>query len=203
MYIQKEKLYTMDDVTMEHTEAIELQESVSNEQNEIEKAISEWALNYEPHEINKRPKVSPQDVGKALKTIRDERLYRGEYASFDLYCARRWGMRSKDSSWYISLHEGVQSQPLVTKNEEDDAVGRFVYFIEGAGMIKIGVTDNISKRFNSIRTMSPVPLTLIGYISGDVTVEAKLHKRFSKHRKHGEWFEDCEEIRRYLAKILS
>jgi hypothetical protein len=31
------------------------------------------------------------EVGDALLTIRDNRLYRGEYATFDAYCKERWG----------------------------------------------------------------------------------------------------------------
>jgi hypothetical protein len=34
-------------------------------------------------------------VCEALKTIRDQRLYRGGYASFDDYCRIRWRVAGK------------------------------------------------------------------------------------------------------------
>jgi len=169
---------------------------------EIEKAIQEWALNYEPHPVSKHPS-KPEDVGKALKSIRDGHLYRGKYANFYMYCARRWGMTPSEADRHISLSEGIQPQGVETKRKDANKSGRFVYFIEGAGLIKIGVADDVDRRFNSIKTMSPLPLTLIGYMPGDITIEAKLHGRFSEYRRHGEWFVDCKEIRDYLAEVLS
>jgi hypothetical protein len=35
-------------------------------------------------------------VCQALKTIRDKRLYRGDFASFDDYCRIRWGLAVAD-----------------------------------------------------------------------------------------------------------
>jgi hypothetical protein len=35
-------------------------------------------------------------VCQALKTIRDKRLYRAEFASFDDYCRIRWGLAVAD-----------------------------------------------------------------------------------------------------------
>lgn len=38
-----------------------------------------------------RAMVSYVEAGRALKTIRDENLYQGEYLSFEEYCRERWG----------------------------------------------------------------------------------------------------------------
>ena len=35
------------------------------------------------------------DVGEALLTIRDERLYRSEYPTFEAYCNKRWGIKER------------------------------------------------------------------------------------------------------------
>ena len=74
MYIQKEKLYAMDDVTMEHTETIELQRLT-----QLETEIGEGLKTF-------------MKVGSALLEIRDTRLYRLNYGTFEEYCQERWGM---------------------------------------------------------------------------------------------------------------
>lgn len=35
------------------------------------------------------------EIGRALATIRDERLYRQEYVSFEVYCQTRWNLSRK------------------------------------------------------------------------------------------------------------
>lgn len=80
-----------------------------------------------------------------------------------------------------------------------------VYFIESesAGLIKIGRSVNPVGRFNAIRTMSPDKLVLLGSAPETVCSESELHKKFAKHRRHGEWFEDVPEIRDLIAETLS
>lgn len=167
----------------------------------IEDAISEWAINYQP-----LPKYgsqsTPEDVGKALKAIRDERLYRENFSDFYVYCARRFGMKPAVVDGYISVADGIPLCSVVDYSDVEESAGRYIYFIEGGGMIKIGITNDVNSRFNSIRTMSPVSLSLMGFISGDITIEAQLHRRFHQYRRHGEWFTDCQEIRSYLAEVL-
>ena len=68
----------------------------------------------------------------------------------------------------------------------------WIYFIEAAnGYVKIGRSDDPSKRFIDITNMSPVPLWLRHTIFSDnyVLAEARAHRLFSEYRKHGEWFE--------------
>ena len=169
----------------------------------IEDALNEWAMNYQPSAARFGKQSTAKEMGNALRAIRDKKLYRENFSDFYVYCARKWGMKPETADWYIAVAEGIQSQePVVAGVNDDESLGRYVYFIEGAGMIKIGVANNVSSRFNSIRTMSPVPLKLIGFITGDIKLEAQLHSRFHQHRRHGEWFVDCQEIRNYLAEVL-
>lgn len=88
---------------------------------------------------------------------------------------------------------------------QDLGHGSHVYFIESetTGLIKIGRSVNPSSRFNAIRTMSPDKLVLLGSVPEAVCSESELHKRFAKHRKHGEWFESSPEIRELIEEILS
>lgn len=73
-----------------------------------------------------------------------------------------------------------------------------LYFISGAGLIKIGITTNLTSRLRAIRNSSPVPVQLIGKMPGCTALEGIIHSRFSGLRKHGEWFADDGQIRRFL-----
>jgi hypothetical protein len=74
-----------------------------------------------------------------------------------------------------------------------------MYFLAGAGLIKIGITTNMVSRIRSIRNSSPVPLDLIGEMPGCTLYEGFAHHRFRHLRRHGEWFVDDGEIRAFLA----
>ena len=64
----------------------------------------------------------------------------------------------------------------------------WTYLIRGehTGLIKIGRSHNLIKRFRSLKTASPDVLTLAGVIVGDY--ERALHRRFAAYRVRGEWF---------------
>ena len=49
--------------------------------------------------------------------------------------------------------------------------GGYVYFVEGGGLVKIGVSVNPQKRIDSLRVGSPVPLSLLGYYPGGYVLE--------------------------------
>lgn len=76
-----------------------------------------------------------------------------------------------------------------------------IYFIAGAGLIKIGVSTNVQSRFRAIRNSSPVPVELLCATPGAIIDEHALHRRFSHLRRHGEWFEDCADIRDHIARL--
>src|SRR5262245_61623992 len=68
-----------------------------------------------------------------------------------------------------------------------------LYFVAGAGLIKIGFSNNPLMRFATMKTDSPVPLELIGSIpigTEDETKqeESRRHTQYAPYRRHGEWF---------------
>lgn len=75
-----------------------------------------------------------------------------------------------------------------------------IYFLEGAGMIKIGRARNLTQRIRAIQTMSPVRLRLIGSMPGDGNDEREIHRKFSHLRGHGEWFRASQEIYDFVMK---
>jgi hypothetical protein len=59
-------------------------------------------------------------AGKALQTIRDARLYRDNYSTFEAYCASRWDMSRRQADRLISawpLAERLRPIGLTTLNE--------------------------------------------------------------------------------------
>lgn len=55
-------------------------------------------------------------VGNALAAIRDERLYRAEYGTFEDYCRERWGMSRPRAYQYIDAASTVST--IVDKGHE-------------------------------------------------------------------------------------
>ena len=69
-----------------------------------------------------------------------------------------------------------------------------VYFIQSTtGPIKIGSTNQIHKRLNSIQTSCPDKLNIICTMPGSKKLEKSLHKEFAVYRLRDEWF-DCNKF---------
>lgn len=67
----------------------------------------------------------------------------------------------------------------------------FIYLIRAAnGLVKIGRSVNVQKRFEVLNSTSPIPLELLEFwpVDDAVSVEAKLHDRYVDKRIRGEWF---------------
>jgi hypothetical protein len=78
-----------------------------------------------------------------------------------------------------------------------------VYFLEAAGLIKIGYTRGIVGRVGELRRISPVPLTLLGYVATPYgrSLEALLHRQYAVDRSHGEWFRASPVMREHLLSL--
>jgi hypothetical protein len=69
-----------------------------------------------------------------------------------------------------------------------------VYFLESAGLVKIGMTTGMDYRLKSLRTMSAVPIDYLTSTPGSYGIERALHLHFAEHRSHGEWFRPNEPL---------
>lgn len=80
-----------------------------------------------------------------------------------------------------------------------------VYFIQSTinGLIKIGRTTDLIKRFRGLQVDSPVPLKLIMYIEDDSKqLERELHDKFRDICSHGEWFTPSYSLLEFILKSL-
>jgi excisionase family DNA binding protein len=80
-----------------------------------------------------------------------------------------------------------------------------VYFIEqvhdnGVNPIKIGFSNGgLSGRLAALRSASPYPLRVLGYMKGSREDEQRLHKRFRRDKLHGEWFKPSKNLKNLLS----
>lgn len=93
---------------------------------------------------------------------------------------------------------------LRVKNKLDKKTS--VYFIGNleAGFVKIGYSDNPSKRLKQLRTGCPFPIDIIHCVETDEprTLEKKIHSIFKSSRCQGEWFKVDEKFENYLSNIV-
>lgn len=94
--------------------------------------------------------------------------------------------------------ERLWTVETVITTEEPSIPG--VYFVEGAGLIKIGTSSHIPSRLRDLRASSPVPLTLMATIPfAGKYVEAYIHQLHYEDRHHGEWFNPSRELAALIA----
>lgn len=74
----------------------------------------------------------------------------------------------------------------------------------GTNFIKIGYTSKSPlERVRELQTGCPLDLELVACCQGKKTMETWLHWRLLKAKAHhrGEWFTDCDEMRKIVAEI--
>ena len=69
----------------------------------------------------------------------------------------------------------------------------YVYGIRCERFVKIGASENPIARLDQMRTGNPYPLELVWLVrlptrSAAFELESMLHRRFEKHLRRGEWF---------------
>jgi len=79
----------------------------------------------------------------------------------------------------------------------------FVYVVrnETSGLLKIGYTNDPSRRLTMLRTSSPDPLTLLGTVAGTTEDEKALHDLLGRWRVAREWFAPCRALEPLLTAL--
>lgn len=81
-----------------------------------------------------------------------------------------------------------------------------VYFarrIDGTGPIKIGCSDYPTWRVVQLSSDIKAKLELVAAAPGNFMDEGRLHRQFSAHRVHGEWFEPAEAVLAAIEYVKS
>lgn len=104
----------------------------------------------------------------------------------------------------LDLKDGMVTSIRLTSGVE--LADTYVYLIKAAnGLVKIGVTRDINKRFSKIKSGSPIDVELIGSVltATGRELERRLHQEFEAKRIRGEWFAlDDQDVNRILEKWL-
>lgn len=91
-------------------------------------------------------------------------------------------------------HRLLAPEPLAVARRRRAAPTR-VYFLRARdGLVKIGVTSNVTRRKWLLQNAHGGPLEVLGTIPGGRPVESALHAVFAPYRMHGEWFRLPDEI---------
>ena len=78
--------------------------------------------------------------------------------------------------------------------------GDHLYFIRSGPYVKIGRSNNITKRLSSLKSMNPHGVHLVHYVENGGHLEHSLHERFKDSHHSGEWFLlDDEEVCEIVA----
>lgn len=75
----------------------------------------------ECEEVIERGRQTFIEVGVALGAIRDGRLYREEYATFEVYCRKRWGMSATHAYRQIAAAKRALLSPIGEIENEHQA----------------------------------------------------------------------------------
>lgn len=76
-----------------------------------------------------------------------------------------------------------------------------VYFLKAGQFVKIGYTNNLTKRLDQLKTGCPYPLVVAATIPGDYETEHKLHRQFAHLRHNGEWFLCTGALAEYIGGL--
>jgi hypothetical protein len=78
-----------------------------------------------------------------------------------------------------------------------------IYFIGAVDgdVVKIGYSIKPEHRIRQIQSGNPEKLRVLHEFAGGKSVERHLHVRFGPSRRHGEWFGNAPEIRRFARHL--
>ncbi len=78
-----------------------------------------------------------------------------------------------------------------------------IYFIQQGelGPIKIGISENLERRFGTARTFSPYSLRVLAIMKGSRKEEKQLHQKFRKEKLNGEWFCPSKKVIQYIQTL--
>ncbi len=134
-------------------------------------------------------------VAKVCAMARDGKIphtREGNAYRFDPLEFRRWHREYKKRR---ATRSTGYTQTEIDQMSHDDGT---VYFVQavgvGGGLIKIGKTDNLARRFETLQSHSPIKLQILTTTGGGMRREYELHEQFKASRSHGEWFEPTHEL---------
>lgn len=78
-----------------------------------------------------------------------------------------------------------------------------IYALKAGAHYKFGFSAFPPARTKELQTGSPFTVQLLGSAPGDQRLEKMIHQTLCAFRARGEWFRDCESVRRVADAIVS
>lgn len=98
---------------------------------------------------------------------------------------------------FTSLQRVTELYDQITRLKRTD-LGKGVYVIGYDNYVKIGITQGIKSRLETIQTSIPAKLEVYAMFDGWRRDELMLHKRFAAYRLQGEWFRREGELAEWI-----
>ncbi len=114
--------------------------------------------------------------------------------NFHLEAIEKWLLIDARSVYSRIRAQGFNTKPDVLKHG-------YVYFVRGAGLIKIGRTIDPFDRLKALQLGSPIALSIEAIAPGNGGLEGTLHNFFKEERRHGEWFEASPRLEAYIIRV--
>ncbi len=96
----------------------------------------------------------------------------------------------------------IQLNKQENKRQKKKTKGH-IYVVESRGKFKIGKTKHLRSRLKKYVTENPDEVKTVHVFDGDdrELEEARIHKKFSQKRIHGEWFALSDEDLNYIKSL--
>lgn len=86
--------------------------------------------------------------------------------------------------------------------QHEDRIDGFIYFVRSDDYIKIGYTQNWTRRQRELARNAPTGIDLLFLMGGSKIEEAHLHSQFHEHRQNGEWFKAHPGLLMFIAGLV-
>jgi hypothetical protein len=88
----------------------------------------------------------------------------------------------------------LKLRAALLKKDLDSNGNVLLYAVLNSNCIKIGITKDIRRRFAQLKSCSPFPVSLLGFVRCHRQMEARLHALLKADRIHGEWFKATDAV---------
>lgn len=111
-------------------------------------------------------------------------------------------MYDNEDILFIDQFESTNGNELSVTDKESPS--RAIYIIKADKFVKIGISNDISKRVTSLQSGCPFPINVIANINLENAseIEKSLHRIYRKHCVRGEWFVLSEPMIVSLLQFL-
>ncbi len=126
-------------------------------------------------------------------------VIRNKVRLYTRHIAEKFSINQKDvCKFAFGYKERVHLINGIFTSRSDD----HLYFLTDGHRIKIGRTNNSSRRINDLQICSPRKLQFIKVFHYRGDYERKIHEFFKSIRLNGEWFVDDGQIRFYIRLLF-